>query len=120
MFWPEPLPRLVRSEDEEVREIVTAFRRSTRAIEYPKPEWYWKDLERHEAFVRRLHKMVTAPADKQVPVEDALEPAIGIATLILSRYGPMPSKLSSVLHVERVVRPTMWTEVNGRPNQRSA
>lgn len=103
-----------------MREIVTAIRRSTRSIEYPAPSWYWKDLERHQAFVRRLHRMATAPADLQVPVEDALELPIAIATLALSRYGPTPSKLSSLFHVERVVRPTMWTEVNGRPTRRSA
>ena len=99
--------RTPRTDAGEVKELVDGFRRSVRMVEYPDPKWYWKDLfrlDRDSGFVNRLHRMIVAPANAQVPIEDALAPVIAAASLVLHRYAPPMSDIQRVMHDETVAQ----------------
>jgi hypothetical protein len=91
--------------DREVQEIVDAVRRSKRSIARTiEPSWYWKDLERRAAFAERLHRLVTAPAEFQVPIEEAMELPIALASIVAARYEPVVPRLADVLHDETLAQ----------------
>lgn len=90
----------VQTREREIGDLVDAVARSTRSLDKkPEPRWHHTDFGRRGS-ADRLHRLVTGPADEQVPIDEAMSLPIALASLVLARYGPAVPNLPDVMHDE--------------------
>lgn len=110
------------SERREVEDLLDAFRKSVRATGYLEPEWYWKDIARHRAFIERLHHMTVSPAEHGADIKDALAPVIALASQVVARYTPVTPALGDACHEEAMARAETEVAISAalhRPSERT-